>query len=480
MPLTDTDRRHLQFTGLAAVIAVLLASGVYLVMNQPARMITAYFTSATGVFEDNSVRVLGVPVGDIVSITPEGTRVRVEMRIDDPDLKLPADAKAVVVSPSLVTGRFIQLTPTYSGGPELRDGDVIPLERTAVPLGVDDLARTADELAKALGPDGVNSDGALADALDVAAANLDGNGQAVNDTIRNLGELSGTLADSREDLFGTVRELQSFTSMLAANDAEVREFNERLADVAGFLADERGELATAVRELSIALGEVAAFVKDNRELVKSNVDRLTDVTEVLVDQRKALADVLDVAPLALGNLSLAYNGASGTLDTRANINELTMPIPALVCELLRRGAGGIPIDLQPACDKLAPVLDGLVPLPSAADVVTALQSGQPPPVPGLALPTEGEPPANLPELPLPELPLPGAEPSAQPDEERAESEPTSAPPRPGPTPTAEPEEDREEAEETEQTRSSVRNQGEEQDESEERSGGFSWLFGGGR
>lgn len=470
MALTQTDRRQLQFTGLIAVIAVLVASGLYLVLQGPAKMITAYFTSATGVFEDNSVRVLGVRVGDIVSITPEGTRVRVEMRIDDPDLKLPADAKAIVVSPSLVTGRYIQLAPTWSGGPELQDGAVIPLERTAVPLGVDDLARTADELADALGPSGVNAQGALSDALDVGAANLDGNGRALNDTIRNLGELSGTLADSREDLFGTVRELQSFTSMLAANDAEVREFNKRLADVAGFLADERGDLATAVRELSIALGEVADFVRDNRELVKSNVDKLTDVTEVVVDQRKALAEVLDVAPAALGNLSLAYNGSSGTLDARADINELTMPIPALVCELLRRGAGGIPIDLQPACDKLAPVLDGLVPLPTAADVITALQSGKPPPVPGLALPTEDGAPA----APQPALPLPGLAPapSAEPEGERAEStsEPSSEQPRPESTRRAEPED----------AEGSERNQGAEQDESDERSGGLSGLFGGDR
>ena len=462
MPLNPTDRRQLQFTGLVAVIAVLVASGLYLVMQGPTRMVTAYFTSATGVFEDNSVRVLGVPVGDIVSIKPEGTRVRVEMRIDDPDLKLPADAKAIVVSPSLVTGRYVQLAPTWSGGPELQDGAVIPVERTAVPLGVDDLARTADELARALGPDGVNSQGALSNALDVGAANLDGNGRALNDTIRNLGELSGTLADSREDLFGTVRELQSFTSMLASNDSEVREFNKRLADVAGFLADERGDLATAVRELSIALGEVADFVRDNRELVKSNVDRLTDVTEVVVDQRKALAEVLDVAPTALGNLALAYNGSSGTLDTRANLNELSMPIPALVCELLRR-SGPVPPELATACGKLAPVLDGLVPLPTAAEVITSLQNGQLPPVPGLALPTEkGASVAPQPALPLPGLPTP----SAHPEGERAEptAEKTGEKPRPESTRRAEPDDD----------------QDTEQDESDERSGGLSGLFGGGR
>jgi virulence factor Mce-like protein len=393
MPLTMTDRRQLQLTGLVAVIAVLVAGGLYLVLQPPGRMITAYFRSAVGVFEDNSVRVLGVPVGSITGVVPEGTRVRVEMRIDDPDLRLPADAKAVVIAPSLVTGRYVQLTPTYSGGPELASGDVIPVERTAVPLGVDELARTATELAKALGPNGVNAQGALSDVLDVGAANLDGNGQAVNDTIRNLGELSGTLADTRHELFGTVTELQSFVSNIAANDAEVREFNGRLADVSGFLADERGDLGAAVAELSVALGDVADFVRDNREALHSNVDRLTDVTAVLTRQRDALAEILDVAPAALGNLSLAYNGSSGTLDTRADINELTLPPIVLVCEALRRGTPqGLPPSLTDACTTLQPVIDGAVPLPSPAQVITALQAGQPSPVPGLALPTEPAPP----------------------------------------------------------------------------------------
>jgi phospholipid/cholesterol/gamma-HCH transport system substrate-binding protein len=423
-------------------------------------MITAYFTSATGVFEDNSVRVLGVPVGDIVEIVPEGTRVRVEMRIDDPDLTLPADARAVVVSPSLVTGRYVQLAPTYSGGPELQPGAVIPVERTAVPLGVDDLSRTATELADALGPRGLNSEGALSDALDVGAANLDGNGQALNDTVRNLGELSGTLAGSREDLFGTVTELQSFVSMLAENDAEVREFNTRLEDVAGFLADERGDLGTAVRELSIALGEVADFVRDNRELVGSNVDRLTEVTAVLVEQRKALTEVLDVAPAALSNLALAYNGSSGTLDARPVLNELSMPIPVLVCEVfLGRGIAppaGLP-DPTEECNDLLEPLEGL-PLPTPSDVITSLQKGQLPPVPGLALPVEPGPQAlpGAPALPGPQGAAsegaPGTSTPAEPSE-RARSSST-------PAPTAEPEES---------------------EESEDRDeGGLSGLFGGDR
>lgn len=382
------NSRQLQFTGLIAVVAVLLAGGLYLVLQPVGHTITAYFSSAAAVFEDNDVRVLGVPVGSITKVVPEGQQVRVEMQIDDPDLKLPGDAKAVVISPSLVTGRYIQLTPTYSTGPELPDRAVIPIERTAVPLGVDDLTRTATELAKALGPNGANSTGAVSDFLKVGADNLAGNGQAVNNTIHNLGELSGTLAASREDLFGTVTELQSFVSTIKANDAEVREFNTRLADVAGFLASEKGDLAAAVSELSIALGDVADFVRDNRAALKGNVDKLTDVTAVLVKQRDALAETFDVAPAALSNLYNTYNASSGTLDTRANLNELTMPPIVMVCALIQRSAPqGLPKALTDSCAKVAPILNGALPLPSAAQVVTALSEGQPPPVPGLLLPT---------------------------------------------------------------------------------------------
>ena len=194
MAPNPTDRRLLQSTALVAAVAVLVATGIHLVVQPPGRAVTAYFTDASAVFESNAVRVLGVPVGTITEVVPEGTRVRVEMRISDDDVRLSADVNAVVISPSLVTGRYVQLTPTYSGGPELRDGAVIPIERTAVPLGVDDLTRTATELATMLGPGGVNAEGALSDALDVGAANLDGNGEAINDTIRDVGELQGTLA----------------------------------------------------------------------------------------------------------------------------------------------------------------------------------------------------------------------------------------------------------------------------------------------
>ncbi|MGH7750327.1 MAG: MCE family protein, partial [Candidatus Dormibacteria bacterium] len=250
------------------VAASLVAIGVWWLTPRSGRTITAYLTSAVGVFPDNAVQILGVPVGRITSVAPQGRLVKVVMTIDD-SVDVPAGVSAVVISPSLVAGRSIQLTPAYTGGPRMADGGVIPVERTAVPLGVDDLTRAASDLATMLGPNGANRNGALSDALDVGAANLRGNGQAINDTIGNVAALSSTLAGSRKELFATVTQLQSFVSTLAANDAQVRQFTTQLADVSNFLAGERGDLGAALRELSLALGEVAGFVQDNRAVVKS-------------------------------------------------------------------------------------------------------------------------------------------------------------------------------------------------------------------
>lgn len=372
------DRRQLQLGALIAVVAVLVASAIWLITSGGGRQVTAYFTSSAALFEDNDVRVLGVPVGKVDRITPEGDRVRVDMTITDDEVRLPADVKAAVVSPSLVTGRYVQLTPVWTGGPEW-NGEPIPLERTAFPLGVDDLTRTATELSRALGPQGANKNGALNDVLDVTAKNLDGNGRALNDTIRNLGGLSATLNGSSGDLFGTITELQKFVGTLRENDPGIRELNGKLADVTGFLASQRGELGGALNQLSYALGEVAHFVQDNRATLRSNVDKLASVSQEIVDHQRALSEIADVAPAALSNLTNIYNGASETLDTRANINELAYPLPVAICEILRRGAGQLPGGLdQPTaalCDGLAPILDGAVPLPTPQQVLEQLQAG---------------------------------------------------------------------------------------------------------
>lgn len=378
-----------RITVLAVVFALVAAGGMYYLMSPNGKTVTANFASGTALYPGNPVQMLGVDVGTVTEVTPSPDGVRVEMQIDA-DTAVPAGAHAAQVAPSLISGRYVTLTPAYRGGPQLADGAVIPRQRTQVPLDVNDLYRSANRLAKAFGPQGANENGALSRMLRVSAENLSGNGEKLATMIRNLAGATGTLSGSRHDLSGTVSKLSRFVGTLAANDGQVRALNGKLATVTGYLARDRQELGGALHELSVALGQVSRFVHENRAVLKSNVDKLSKVTKVLVKQRRALGAVMDEAPTGLSNLLGTYDAASGSLNVRASINELQSPPLTMVCLLARRGTPQqLPETLANACDKLAGDLGGVVRFPPTSEIISALQRGETPPVPGLVLPLDG-------------------------------------------------------------------------------------------
>ncbi|GAA5199047.1 MCE family protein [Rugosimonospora acidiphila] len=303
---------------VAAGLTVVMAAGVGLIIlgtRTPTRTLVAHFASSVGIAAGSDVRVLGVKIGTVTSARPEGTAVRVAMRYDA-RYKVPAGASAVIVPPSVVSDRYVQLTPAYTRGALLADGADLPESRTSVPLEIDDVYRALNQFDQALGPGGANANGALSNLVGTGAANLKGNGANLGDSLDNLSQIMSTLNDSKDDLFGTVTNLQKFVTALAESDQQVQEFNSQLASVGQQLAGERDDLATLLRNLSTALADITTFVRDNRSQLASNVSALSDVSGVLVRQQQAIIDVLNVAPTALSDLNLAYNSRSGTLDTR--------------------------------------------------------------------------------------------------------------------------------------------------------------------
>ena len=363
--------------GLGVVTLALLggAAGCGLGGDDDRKTLTAYFSKAVGLYVASDVRVLGVRIGEVTAIEPEGDRVRVEMAYDE-QYELPADAQAVVVAPSIVSDRYVQLTPVFQGGEELEDGAELGVDRTAVPVELDEIYSSLDELNRALGPEGANKDGALSDLLEVGADNLEGNGQLLNSTLKDFSTLVQTVSEQRGDLFATVANLQDFTTTIANSDRTVRTFNRDLAAVAEQLEGEREDLATAVKQLSVALGEVATFVRENKTALTANVSDLADVTGVLVKQRKALEEFLDVSPTALSNLQLAYNPKTGTLDTRDNgpAQAESNPVGAICNVLLTLGQ-----DAE-VCEELAASLGQLPAPPGAAQSGSGAAAPAPAPV----------------------------------------------------------------------------------------------------
>jgi phospholipid/cholesterol/gamma-HCH transport system substrate-binding protein len=308
-----------------ALAAVLVAGAAIVVVANSTKSGVAYFETVKNVYPKDRVRIQGVDVGEITVIEPEPDRVRVEFTYDA-DYALPADVGAAIVSPTLVATRFLQLAPAYTDGPELLDGGTIPLERTASPLEFDDLKAQLARLSEALGPDGINGDGALSRFLDMAAKNAaGGQGTNFNEAVRQASAAMETLADGRGDLFGTVRNLQAFVTALQQTDGQIVEFNERLATVSGVLTDNEDELSAALDGISRAAVAVDEFVGENGPVLTESVEEIGDLTRTLANSRDDLATILHVGPNTLMNLYNIFSPRTRALSGQLIVDNLNTP-----------------------------------------------------------------------------------------------------------------------------------------------------------
>ena len=307
-----------------AVVVMAVAAVVVFWPGTPVKRLTAYFTNTVGLYAGADVTILGIPVGRVDKVTPAGEAVRVELHYEA-KYKIPANAQAVIVAQSLVSDRFVQLTPVFESGAVLQDKATLDVSRTAVPVEVDQVSNSLNELSKALGPEGANADGSLSKMLEVAARNLDGNGEEIRGTIGDTAEVLSTLGDNSENITASIENLEGITQALADNDTSVRQFTDRLAQVSAQLNGEKEELSQVLQILGPTLKNVTSFVRDNRKALSSNVNDLAEVTAILVKQQESLDEFVRVAPVAISNMTRAYDPISGTLHTRTNFLQFKNP-----------------------------------------------------------------------------------------------------------------------------------------------------------
>ena len=314
------------------VAALLIGGGFFLLSGGSTKTVSANFSSAVGVYPGTPVKILGIDVGQVTKVKADGDHVRITMTYDS-KYKLPPNVVAEEIANSLVSDRFIQLAPVYSGaGPTFPNHHTIPLSRTASPAELDDIYAALSKLTTALGPQGANKTGALSNFLNVSAANLQGNGAAFGESISKLSAAVKTLADGRTDLFGTVKNLQVFTDALATSDNAIRHVETQLAQVSADLAAERGDLGAALKNLASALDQVSTFVKTNAAKTHTDLHALSNIAQILVKEQSSLNETLAVGPAALANIVHAYQPDLGVIASRGNLASLLDP--GSICDAL--------------------------------------------------------------------------------------------------------------------------------------------------
>lgn len=326
------------------------------------RRITAVFEETAGLYVGNDVGVMGVPVGEITDIEPRGSVVEVTLEITDDSIKIPADAAAVVVSRSVATDRYVELTPVYDGGKELAPGATIPLARTRTPVDFDQVLASTSNLASSLTrTPGVTNN--LERVLQITATAFRGNGDALHGAIGGLADLVDTVHGQRSDIFATMRSLDRLSRGLANNEQLVRSFVHNLGGAIRLLNSERGDIGLVLRSLSTTVDRITRFSRQNRGTIKASLGQVETLLHNLLASRRDLGETLRVLPLATQNIANAaapdghiwVRGEPGQLLGLGPLFEQICQVAGAACNLAT-----FP-DLTNLSDLLDGILGGLAP-----------------------------------------------------------------------------------------------------------------------
>lgn len=329
--------------------------------------VTGEFAATAGVSSGSEVAYLGVNHGAVRSVESVDGKVLITMSIDRGKV-IPAGSKARIFRKSAIGEPYIDFEPPgdYGGdGPFLEPGEVIPLERTSVPLEFSELLRSASRVLGAVDPDQTRT---LVHELAVA---LNGRGQALRNltvdsdallqTFAERADLLDSLSSNSTRLTRTVTERRTSLSSAIRDLAAVGESLRNVEPDTRVLLDRGSELLRTTADL---VGDV----KQDLDCVLSDLDAVIDVTTTDANLG-FLAATLERGPTGFEYVWLTRDDTFGGVWVRVNLlvdtvnppeqylpprNLPAVPeIPACVSPLTARGstvggAAAVPVEGQSA------------------------------------------------------------------------------------------------------------------------------------
>ncbi|BBY20216.1 virulence factor Mce family protein [Mycobacterium stomatepiae] len=347
----------------ALVVVLALAAGFVgwqLYQKLTTNTVIAYLPTANALYSGDKVQIMGVRVGSVDKIEPAGGKMKVTFHYDN-KYKVPANASAVVVNPTLVASRSIQLEPPYKGGPVMGDNAVIPIERTQVPTEFDQLRESVANTINELGPTPEQPKGPFGDLIAAYADGLAGKGKQINTTLDSLSRSLTALNQGRGDFFAVVHSLALFVNALHKDDQQFVALNNNLARFTDSLTGSDRDLADALQQFDSLIATLRPFLAKNRQVLARDVDNLANLTTTLVQPEplNGLETALHVLPTLETNLSQIYHPSHGAVMSIPAIPNFANPMQ-FVCSMIQAGSRlGYQESAELCAQYLAPILDAI-------------------------------------------------------------------------------------------------------------------------
>jgi phospholipid/cholesterol/gamma-HCH transport system substrate-binding protein len=331
-----TRRILIQIAIFALVAATALAVMVFGYMRLPDLLGVGQYTvklelpETGGLYPRSNVTYRGAQVGivDSVNLTDSGVQAVLSL---DSNVKIPADLKAEVHSVSSVGEQYVQLLPRSGSGPSLKDGDVIPKNRTTVPTDINKVLTDTTRGLQAIPQENLKT---VVDEAYVAVGGL-------GPELRRLVNGSTTLAiDARKNLDPLTTLIDQSKPVLDSQTdtaPSIRAWASNLASITGQLQSQDSAVAGILENGPGAADEVRALFDRLQPTLPIVLANLVSIGEVAVTYQPSLEQLLVLLPQgtavtqAVGihkrNTKQDYEGDALTFNLNLMIPAFPAPIP---------------------------------------------------------------------------------------------------------------------------------------------------------
>lgn len=283
--------------------------------------VTVQLAESGGLYERGNVTYRGTEVGRVVDVRVAGTGIEAVLALTS-DIDIPSDLDAEVHSQSAVGEQYVALLPRDGSSRPLREGDVIPRDRTSVPSDINSLLDATNTALAAIPRDNLKT------VIDESYTAIGGLGPELSRLVKG----STTLAiDARENLVPLIDLIDKSAPVLdsqAETSNSIRAWAANLANLTGQLEERDSAVAGLLETGPPAAEEVRQLFERLRPTIPIVLANLVSVGEVAVTYQNNIEQLLVLLPQGTSimgggvvpNLQTKQDYTGFYLDFNLNLN----------------------------------------------------------------------------------------------------------------------------------------------------------------
>ncbi|MGV0642338.1 MlaD family protein [Mycolicibacterium sp. XJ2546] len=251
--------------------------------------VTVELPETGGLYPRGNVTYRGVQVGEVKSVELTDTGVEAVLSLDS-DVPIPADLEAEVHSVSAVGEQYVQLLPRSGEGPDLKDGDVIPLDRTTVPTDINTVLNDTARGLQAIPQENLKT------VVDEAYTAVGGLGPDLRRLVGGSAKLAIDARENLDPLLTLIDESKPVLDTQTETAGSIEAWAANLANISGQVQSQDPAVRGILAKGPGAADEVRALFDRLQPTLPIVLANLVSIGEVAVAYQPSLEQLLVLLP----------------------------------------------------------------------------------------------------------------------------------------------------------------------------------------